>query len=111
MVETSPATPLSVSSDVLQRIVDFCARRGHPKEALCQKAGIPPEYLLRKSVRVPLGEVERLCLCALDLVGDHALGLHLAEDIKSVWRLVRGPLTCLAKGVGGVSEGEPTRGV
>jgi AraC-like DNA-binding protein len=88
--------PVTLSAHVLLRVVQFCARRGHDPERLCNEAGLSHALLLQKEARVPYVAVERLCQHAMAVVGDEHFGLHLAEDVGDAQHYDIGVLVLMA---------------
>lgn len=70
---------MSVSTVFVRAFVDAVDQIGTPREELLEAAGIDAKRLEQVSDRVEFEEFTRLQECALDLTGDEALGLHIAE--------------------------------
>jgi AraC-like DNA-binding protein len=73
------STTTRVSMVVLRALIDVVEKAGVDRAELLRAAGLDAESLKAADVRVPLGDVYRVCELALDLTGDDALGLHWAE--------------------------------
>lgn len=70
---------MSVSSILVRALVEVSERAGVSRQALLQGTAIDPLRLSHTIDRFDLGDFERLQVRALELTGDEALGLHLAE--------------------------------
>jgi AraC-like DNA-binding protein len=70
---------MTVSSILVRALVEVSERAGVSREALLQGTAIDPRRLEHAIDRFELRDFERLQLRALDVTGDEALGLHLAE--------------------------------
>ena len=69
----------SVSSILVRALVDVVERAGVSRAALLDGAAIDPRRLAQTIDRIDLETFARLQVRALDLTGDEALGLHMAE--------------------------------
>jgi hypothetical protein len=70
---------MSVSSILVRALMEAAERAGVSREALLQGTAIDARRLEDTIERFDFGDFERLQLRALDLTGDAALGLHMAE--------------------------------
>src|SRR4051812_21921386 len=73
------ASDPSVSSILVRALVDVVERAGVSRAALLDGAAIDPRRLAQTIDRIDLETFARLQVRALDLTGDEALGLHMAE--------------------------------
>jgi AraC-like DNA-binding protein len=73
------AGAMSVSSILVRALVDISERAGVRRETLLNGTSIDPRRLEQTIHRFDRVDFERLQLRALDLTGDEALGLHMAE--------------------------------
>jgi AraC-like DNA-binding protein len=70
---------MTVSSVLVRALVEVTERAGVHREALLQGTGIDARRLEHAIDRFDLQDFDRLQVRALELTGDEALGLHLAE--------------------------------
>lgn len=75
---TAPGA-LSVSSILVRALLEITEAAGVPRERLLQGSSIEPRSLQDTAQRFELATFEQLQIRALDLTGDEALGLHMAE--------------------------------
>jgi AraC-like DNA-binding protein len=73
------AGALSVSSILVRALLEITEEAGVSREALLQGTSIEPGQLQDTAGRFELRTFEQLQIRALDLTGDEALGLHMAE--------------------------------
>jgi AraC-like DNA-binding protein len=71
---------MSIAAPIVRALVEVVERAGVPRQDFLGKAGVTAERLADGVERFGLDEFERMQLLALDLTGDEALGLHLAES-------------------------------
>jgi AraC-like DNA-binding protein len=70
---------MSVSTVMVRVLVDAVERAGIPRDDLLRSRQIDPVRLTEADGRFELEEFARLQMGAMDLTGDEALGLHMAE--------------------------------
>jgi len=70
---------MTVSSAIVRDIVQFAVSYGVDKPSLCQRSGIPLDYLNSPDHRVSLEQLDRLWQQAVYLTGDSFLGLRLGQ--------------------------------
>ncbi|HEY5147287.1 MAG TPA: AraC family transcriptional regulator [Polyangiaceae bacterium] len=71
---------MGVSAVLLRVVVEAVERAGVPRGALLEAAGIDASRLAEVHERFELREFDELQTRALELTGDEALGLHIAEQ-------------------------------
>jgi len=73
---------MSVSVTLVRALVEDLARAGADTDAYLAAAGLDPSLLEDPGARIDDDHYDRLHVQALDLTGDPALGLHLAERAR-----------------------------
>jgi AraC-like DNA-binding protein len=71
---------MSVSTILVRVVTDAVERAGVPRDKLLRALNIDPSRLAQADGRFELQEFAELQACAMDLTGDEALGLHIAEQ-------------------------------
>jgi AraC-like DNA-binding protein len=70
---------MNVSIQLVRVFLEVVAERGVSREQFLARSGIEPERLEDLDGRLEISELDRLQEAALDLTGDPALGIHMAE--------------------------------
>jgi AraC-like DNA-binding protein len=70
---------MSAAAPLVRALVEATERVGIPRSVFLAAAKIPQERIADESFRFEIDKVDRLYTLALDMTGDEALGLHLAE--------------------------------
>jgi AraC-like DNA-binding protein len=68
---------------VARALVDAVERAGVPRIEILRAAKLEAEQLDAAEVRLPRGEIYRICEVAIDLTGDPAFALHWAERLTA----------------------------
>ncbi|MEP7051113.1 MAG: AraC family transcriptional regulator [Pseudomonadota bacterium] len=76
------AAAMTVSSILVRALLEITERAGVSPDALLQGTAFDPRRLKNTTERFDAEDFERLQVRALELTGDEALGLHMAERVS-----------------------------
>jgi AraC-like DNA-binding protein len=87
---------MSVAAAVVRALVEMVERSGVARSDFMRRAGVADERLSDVAARFDLDEFDAIQRLALDVTGDEALGLHLAENASEAAFDVLGHLVSCA---------------
>src|SRR5690349_24986714 len=73
---------MSIAAPMVRALVEMVERAGVAREEFLGRAGVSDERLSDGSERFDAEEFDAIQRLALDLTGDEAFGLHLAEQVS-----------------------------